>query len=109
MHYKCIIIIIIETDLFFLQFSQFVKPFGFPTYAEVANSTLQRFQDPGLKVTMRRKGAEKNYRIQLSSKVKSEGHSLSLRCNGADVRIPINTVDPFDTKRTQEKFNEAVS
>ena len=92
-----------ETNLFFLRFAQNVKPYRLPNYTEIANSALERFQDPALKVTMKRKGAEKIYKIQLSSKIKAEGHSLLLPCNGVDVRIPLTTVDPLDTKHTQEK------
>ena len=52
-----------ETNLFFLRFAQIVKPYRLPNYTEIANSALERFQDPALKVTMKRKGAEKIYKI----------------------------------------------
>ena len=91
------------TDTFFVRFSQIVKPFGLPNYAEIANSALDCFQDPSLKVTMRRLGAEKIYRIQLTTKTQKKDRFLSLRCNGEEVRIPLLTDSPFEAKRSREE------
>jgi hypothetical protein len=91
------------TDTFYLRFSQVVKPFGLPNYAEIANTALDYFQDPSLKVNMKRLGAEKIYRIQLPTKTDMNNRSLTLRCNGEDVRFPLLTEDPFENKRGREE------
>ena len=91
------------TDTFFLRFSQIVKPFGLPNYAEIANAALDYFQDPSIKVNMRRLGAEKIYRIQLPEKTDSTDRALTLRCNGEDVSFPLQTEDPFEKKQSREE------
>ena len=92
-----------HTDTFFLRFSQIVKPFGLPNYAEIANAALEYFQDPSLKVSMKRLGAEKIYRIQLPTKTDPTDRSLTLRCNGEDVRFPLLVDDPFENKQNREE------
>ena len=91
------------TDTFYLRFSQIVKPFGLPNYAEIANAALDYFQEPALKVSMKRLGAEKIYRIQLPTMTDKNDRSLSLRCNGEDIRFPLLTEDPFEGNRNREE------
>lgn len=91
------------TDTFFLRFSQVAKPFGLPNYAAFANAALDYFQDPSMKVSMKRLGAEKIYRIQLPTKTDMNDRSLILRCNGEDIRFPLLTEDPFESNRSREE------
>lgn len=101
-----------ETDTFFLRFSMVAKPFRLPKYVEIANAALEYFQDPSLKVSMRRFGAEKIYRIKLNSKTKKDDRSLKLPCNGVELQLPLISDDPFVKKSTKEDgilltFNDA--
>ena len=91
------------TDTFYLRFSQIAKPFNLPNYAEIANAALEYFQDPSLKVNMKRLGAEKIYRIQLSTETDKNDRSLTLRCNGEDIRFPLLSENPFEGNRSREE------
>ena len=49
---------------------------------------------------MRRLAAEKIYCIQLPEKTDSTDRALTLRCNGEDVRFPMQIEDPFVKKKS---------
>ena len=90
------------TDSFFLRFSMVARPFRLPGYTEIANAALEYFQDPTLKVSMRRMGPEKIYRIKLKHKSAKDGRSLKLVCNDTELTFPLLTENPFKKGEKRE-------
>lgn len=77
------------TNELFLRFSQHARPFGLPTYPEIAMAGTKLFQQEGMVCYPIYLGAEIIYKFQLREKVKKLGHTLEFICGNSNLAVPL--------------------
>ena len=79
------------TDELFLKFSNHARPFGLPTYPEIALAGMNYFQQEGMICVPLRIISGIVYKFQLREKVPTTGHKMEFICGGVAHNVPLYT------------------
>ena len=87
-------VVVEYTNELFLKFSNYARPFGLPTYPEIALAGMNYFQQEGMICIPLRFGSNIAYKFLLREKVEKNGHKMEFNCGGMLQSVPLYTWDP---------------